>query len=300
MKQHTLNREFTFRGKGLHTGLLINARFLPAGVNTGITICRTDLPGRPVYKAVADYVSATERGTVLENGNWRVSTVEHALSALYAMGVDNCLIEVDAPEFPILDGSAKYFVEAIQQAGLQEQEAEQQVFVVREKLEFQKGDSKIVISPDESYSVEVHIGFPSPVLNKQSASLDSLTEYPSAIAPARTFVFLREIQPLLQMGLIKGGDLKNAIVIYDRPMTQHQFDEIADTLNQPRQDAANIGYLCPLSFDNEPARHKLLDIIGDLSLVGVRLQGRVIAYHPGHGVNTAFAKQLRQMIKKEN
>lgn len=299
MRQHTISSEFSFTGKGLHTGLEIHARFLPAEENSGVRIARTDLPGCPTFEAVADYVSATERGTVLEHCEWKVSTVEHALSALYAMGVDNCLIEVDAPEIPILDGSAKYFVEAIERVGLREQQAEQKIWTVHHKMEFEKGDSKIVILPDDTYSVDVHIGFPSPVLNNQFASLDSLTDYPKEIASARTFVFLREIQPLLKMGLIKGGDLQNAIVIYDEPMSQESFDQIADMLNQPRQDAAKTGYLCDLNFSNEPARHKLLDVIGDLSLIGVRLQGKIIATRPGHGVNTTFAKQLRREVKRQ-
>ena len=299
MKQHTINSEFSFTGKGLHTGLNITARFLPAEDNTGVRLCRVDLPDRPCYEALADYVTATERGTVLQQGEWKVSTVEHALSALYAMGVDNCLIEVDAPEMPILDGSAKYYVEAIEKVGLKEQTAEQKVFVVRRRMEFDnKNGSKIVLLPDDEYSLDVHIGFQSMILNNQFASLESLGDYGLEIASARTFVFLREIQPLLQMGLIKGGDLKNAIVIYDEPLAQDVFDEIADRMGQPRQDASKLGYLCTLNYDNEPARHKLLDLIGDLSLLGYRIQGRVIATRPGHGINTAFCRQLRQELKR--
>lgn len=298
MKQHTLNEGFVLSGKGLHTGLTVTARFLPAAENTGVRICRTDLPDRPAYEAIADYVSATERGTVLQNGDWRVSTVEHALSALYAKGVDNCLIEVDAPEIPILDGSAKYFIEAIERVGLREQEATQKVFVVKQKIELTQGESKIVLLPDDTYSLDVHIGFRSLVLCNQFASLDSLADYPAQIASARTFVFLREIRMLLQRGLIKGGDLQNAVVIYDEPVTQDELDALADMLGQPHRDAAQTGYLCPLLFDNEPARHKLLDIIGDLALAGVRIQGKVIATRPGHGVNTAFAKQLRREWKR--
>lgn len=300
MKQKTLNDSFAFTGKGLHTGLSINAVFLPAPENTGIRLCRTDLPEKPCYEALADYVSATERGTVLQNGDWKISTVEHALSALYAMGVDNCLIELDAPEMPILDGSAKYFVEAIQRVGLKEQDAEQKVFVVRRKMVFTnpETDSKIVLLPDDEYSVDVHISFPSEVLRNQYASLETLADYPSQIAAARTFCFVREVQYLLGRGLIKGGDLQNAVVIYDQPMTQDAFDTLAQQLGQPCQQASQLGYLCRLNFDNEPARHKLLDLIGDLSLLGCRIQGKIIATRPGHASNTMLCKQLRKEIRR--
>lgn len=302
MKQNTLKDSFSFSGKGLHTGLNINAVFLPAPENTGIRICRVDLPEKPCYQATAEYVSATERGTVLQNGEWKISTVEHALSALYAMGVDNCLIEVDAPEMPILDGSAKYFTEAIQRVGLQEQDAEQNIFVVRRKMVFenQETGSKIVLLPDDEYSVDVHIGFPSEVLKNQFASLESLNDYPAEIAPARTFCFLREVQFLLGKGLIKGGDLQNAVVIYDQPMPQNDFDILAEQLGQPKQNADKLGYLCQLNYDNEPARHKLLDLIGDLSLLGCRIQGKIIATRPGHTSNTLFCKQLRKEIKRSD
>lgn len=302
MKQKTIKESFTFTGKGLHTGLIIDAVFLPAPSNSGIRICRVDLPDKPCYEASAEYVSATERGTVLQNGDWKISTVEHALSALYAMGVDNCLIELNAPEMPILDGSARFFVEAIQRVGLQEQDAEQKVFVVRKKITFenQETGSKIVLLPDDEYSVDVHISFPSAVLQNQYASLETLADYPSEIAPARTFCFVREVQFLLNRGLIKGGDLQNAVVIYDQPMTQEEFDTLAQQLGQPCQQAAQLGYLCKLNYDNEPARHKLLDLIGDLSLLGCRIQGKIIATRPGHTSNTLFCKQLHKEIRRSD
>ena len=297
MQQHTLHTSFCLAGKGLHTGLIIHACFLPAPVGTGVRICRTDLPGQPCYEALADYVSTTERGTVLENGAWRVSTVEHALSALYALGVSNCLIELDAPEMPILDGSARPFAEAVLHAGIDEQPAPRKRFAVKQTVTFDNGHgSSITLTPADSFSLEVGIGFPSPVLGSQSAGLDSLEDYAGAIAPARTFVFLREVQPLLQMGLIKGGDLQNAVVIYDQPLEQTELDRMADTMHQPRLDAARLGYLTPLLFDNEPARHKLLDLIGDLSLLGAAIQGKVTAVRPGHSINTAFCRQLRQLM----
>lgn len=298
MKQHTLKAPFSFEGKGLHTGLFIHANFLPAEENTGIRICRTDLDGRPTYEAVADYVTATERGTVLERGAWKVSTVEHALSALYAMGVDNCLIEVDGPEMPILDGSARYYVQAIQQVGLQEQNAEQKVFVVTEPIEYlSERGNKMLILPCDHYEAEVTITYTSSsVLPEQKAELNHLGDYTREIASARTFCFVREIEPLLRMGLIKGGDLQNALVIYETPMSQEGLNYMTDKLGQPRLDATKLGYLSPLNYPNEPARHKLLDIIGDMSLVGCRIQGKIIALRPGHTFNTQCAKRLRQLV----
>ena len=298
MKQHTLKSSFSFESKGLHTGLYIHATFLPAEENTGIRICRTDLEGRPTYEAVADYVTATERGTVLERGAWKVSTVEHALSALYALGVDNCLIEVDGPEMPILDGSAKFYIKAIQEVGLQEQAAEQKVFVVTQPIEYiSEHGNKMQILPSDKYEVEVTIAYPSSsFLREQKAELNNLSDYIREISSARTFCFVREIEPLLRMGLIKGGDLQNALVIYETPMSQEGLDYMTDKLGQPRLNATKLGYLSPLNYQNEPARHKLLDIIGDMSLVGCRIQGKVIALRPGHTFNTQCAKQLRNKI----
>lgn len=297
MKQRTLKSSFSFESKGLHTGLYIHATFLPAEENTGIRICRTDLEGRPTYEAVADYVTATERGTVLERGAWKVSTVEHALSALYALGVDNCLIEVDGPEMPILDGSAKYYVQAIQKVGLQEQEAEQKVFVVKEPIEYiSERGNKMLILPSDKYEVEVTITYPTGLLREQKAELYNLAEYSREISSARTFCFVREIEPLLRMGLIKGGDLQNALVIYETPMSQEGLDYMTDKLGQPRLDATKLGYLSPLNYPNEPSRHKLLDIIGDMSLVGCYIQGKIMALRPGHTFNTQCAKQLRNKI----
>ena len=242
-------------------------------------------------------MTATERGTVLERGAWKVSTVEHALSALYAMGVDNCLIEVDGPEMPILDGSAKYYVQAIQKVGLQEQEAEQKVFVVTEPIEYlSERGSKMLILPSNHYEAEVTITYPTGLLREQKAELYDLAEYSREISSARTFCFVREIEPLLRMGLIKGGDLQNALVIYETPMSQEGLDYMTDKLGQPRLDANKLGYLSPLNYPNEPSRHKLLDLIGDMSLVGCRIQGKIIALRPGHTFNTQCAKRLRNVV----
>lgn len=300
MKQHTIKSEFTLRSVGLHTGLDVTATFLPAPANTGVWLRRVDLPNKPCYQALADYVSATERGTVLEHGRWKVSTVEHALSALYALGVDNCIIEVNAPEMPILDGSARYFVREIQRVGLEEQDAEQQVYVIQEPIEYiSEHGNRMRIEPCDHYEVDVTIAFQSNILREQHATLTNLNDYPREIAAARTFCFVREIEPLLRVGLIKGGDLKNALVIYETEMSQEGMDYFCDKMGQPHMDATKLGYLSPLNYLNEPARHKLLDVIGDISLLGLRLQGRVIAVKPGHTFNTQCIRRLRNQILSE-
>lgn len=300
MKQHTLKAPFSFESKGLHTGLYIHATFSPAPANTGVRICRSDLAGRPTYEAIADYVTATERGTVLEHGAWKVSTVEHALSALYAMGVDNCLIEVDAPEMPILDGSAKLYIQAIEEVGLLEQEAEQKVYVVTEPIEYMsERGNKMVILPCDHYEAGVTITYDSGILREQSAEIHNLADYKRELSAARTFCFVREIEPLLRMGLIKGGDLQNALVIYETPMSQEGLDYMTDKLGQPRLDANKLGYLSPLNYPNEPARHKLLDLIGDMALLGCRIQGKIAALRPGHTFNTQCCRRLRNKVKTE-
>lgn len=300
MKQHTIKSEFTLRSVGLHTGLDVTATFLPAPANTGVWLRRVDLPNKPCYQALADYVSATERGTVLEHGRWKVSTVEHALSALYALGVDNCIIEVNAPEMPILDGSARYFVREIQRVGLEEQDAEQQVYVIQEPIEYiSEHGNRMRIEPCDHYEVDVTIAFQSNILREQHATLTNLNDYPREVAAARTFCFVREIEPLLRVGLIKGGDLKNALVIYETEMSQEGMDYFCDKMGQPHMDATKLGYLSPLNYLNEPARHKLLDVIGDISLLGLRLQGRVIAVKPGHTFNTQCIRRLRNQILSE-
>lgn len=299
--QSTIKQAFTLTGKGLHSGLEIALTFNPAPENHGIKIKRVDMPEEPAMDAVAEYVTETTRGTVLKKGEMQVSTVEHALSALYAFGIDNCLLEVNAPEFPILDGSAKYYVEQIQEVGIEEQQAEKEYFIVRKKIEYSVPETgaKITILPDDEFSVDVHIGFDSSVLSNQFASLSSLSDYATEIAKARTFVFVREIEQLVKLNLIKGGDLKNAIVIYDKQVSQEDFDNLADLMHQPHQDASKLGYLNGgVKFPNEPARHKLLDIIGDLSLIGRPIKGKVIATYPGHKINTDLAKQIRKDIKK--
>ena len=302
-KQKTINKSFSFQGKGLHTGLNINLTFLPANDNHGIKIKRIDLPEQPVMDAVADYVGQTQRGTILKNMDFQVSTIEHAMASLYALGIDNCLLEVNAPEFPILDGSAKLYVDKILETGLQEQLSDREYFVVKEKIEYTNPEtgSHIMVIPDENFSVNVQIGFKSSLLKNQYASLGNLKEFVAEVSAARTFVFVREIKPLIKMNLIKGGDLKNAVVIYDELISQDSMDRLTEKLGQNHIDASKLGYLSgELKYENEPARHKLIDVIGDLALVGRQIIGKIVAVHPGHKTNTELAKLIRKEMLKEN
>ncbi len=303
MNQKTLNGEFTLTGKGLHTGLEIEARFLPAPDNHGYKFKRVDLEGQPVIDALAENVVATNRGTVIAKGEAKVSTIEHAMAALYAAGVDNVLIEVNAPEMPILDGSARFYSEEIARVGLADQKADKDFFYIKSKIEVrdEATGSSILVLPDDEFSADVKIDFDSVVLNNQFATLENMDRFASDIAASRTFVFVREIEPLVKGNLIKGGDLDNAIVIYDTPMEQAELDRLADLMNVPRKDVSEFGYINdnPLTSENEPARHKLLDLIGDIALIGRPLKGRVIATRPGHSINTTFAKKIRKEIKHQ-
>ena len=268
-KQKTLATSFSMQGKGLHTGLDIQITFHPAPENHGYKIKRVDLEGEPVIDAVAENVAGTQRGTVLSKNGIQVSTIEHAMAALYAYEIDNCLIEVNAPEFPILDGSSHFFSEEIQKAGVVEQNAPKDYYIVKHKIEVKDEEtgSSLIILPDDKFSVNVLISFNSPVLSNQFATLNDLSEFPTELAASRTFVFVREVEMLLQNNLIKGGDLDNAIVIYDQKVSQEVLDNLADKLSIPHKDVQDLGYINnkPLVFDNEPARHKLIDVIGDLA-----------------------------------
>ena len=301
-KQKTLNGSFSLFGKGLHTGLSLTVTFNPAPENHGYKIQRIDLPGEPIIDAVAENVTETTRGTVLTKGEARVSTVEHAMAALFALGIDNCLMQVNGPEFPILDGSAKLYVENIERIGLKEQNAEKNVFVIKSKIEIKDENTgnSIIILPDENFSLNVLVHYESGILYNQYATLEDMNDFKEEIASSRTFVFVRELEPLLHLGLIKGGDLDNAIVIYEREMPQDKYDQLADVLGVPHMDAKKLGYLNhkPLVWNNEPARHKLLDIIGDLALIGKPLQGRIIATCPGHTINNKFARAMRKIIRE--
>ncbi len=279
------------------------ARFLPAPDNHGYKFKRVDLEGQPEIDALAENVVATNRGTVIAKGDARVSTIEHAMAALYAAGVDNVLIEVNAPEMPILAGSARYYCEAIARVGLADQKADKDFFYIKSKIEVrdEATGSSILVLPDDEFSADVKIAFDSVYLNNQFATLDTMDRFGAEIASSRTFVFVREIEPLVKGNLIKGGDLDNAIVIYDTPMAQSELDRLADLMNVPRKDVSEFGYIndTPLTNENEPARHKLLDLIGDIALIGRPLKGRVIATRPGHSINTAFAKKIRREIKHQ-
>lgn len=303
MKQRTLKESFKVNGKGLHTGLMIEATFLPAPENHGYKFQRLDMEGQPVIDALAEYVSATTRGTVISKGDLRISTIEHALAALYAAGIDNCLIQLNAPELPILDGSAKVYCEKIIEAGIEEQNADKDFYVVKQKIEVRDdtSGSSIVVLPDDEFSIDTMVSFDSPVLTNQYASLDKLDDFSREIGASRTFVFVREVEPLVKGNLIKGGDLDNAIVIYDSPMQQEELDRLADLMGVPHKNVTEFGYIndFPLLADNEPARHKLLDVMGDIALIGRPMRGKVIATRPGHSINTTFAKKIRKEIKHQ-
>ena len=277
-KQRTLKGSFSLFGKGLHTGLNLTVTFNPAPENSGYRIQRIDVEGQPIIEAIAEKVVDTQRGTVVASGDVRVGTIEHGMAALYALGIDNCLIQVNGPEFPILDGSASQYVEKIREVGIQEQNAQKDYYIIRKKIEVKddKTGSCITILPDEQFSIT------------------------AKIAPARTFVFVRDIVPLLEANLIKGGDLDNSIVIYEQEVPQDKLDQLADLLKVPHIDASKIGYIQnkPLTWENECTRHNLLDIIGDMALIGRPIKGRIIATRPGHTVNNRFARQMRKEIRK--
>ena len=302
MKQKTLKGSFSLFGKGLHTGLNLTVTFNPAPENTGYKIQRIDLEGEPIIDAIAENVVDTQRGTVLGKGDAKVSTVEHGLSALYAFGIDNCLIQVNGPEFPILDGSAIQYVDKIKEVGIEEQNAPKDWYVIRKKIEVkdEKTGSCITILPDEAFSITAMCSFESKFISSQFATLDDPQKYATEIASARTFVFVRDIEPLLQANLIKGGDLDNAIVIYERQTTEERLDMLADMLGVEHRDATELGYIQhkPLQWDNECTRHKLLDIIGDMALIGKPIKGRIIATRPGHTINNKFARLMRKEIRK--
>lgn len=253
--------------------------------------------------ALAENVVETTRGTVIGRGSAKVSTVEHALAALYAAGIDNCLIEVNAPELPILDGSAIEYATKIDEVGIEEQNEDKNFYIVKQKLEVvdEETGASIVVLPFDSFRIDAMIEFKSPIIPNQFASLSSLSRFKEDIAASRTFVFVREIEPLVKANLIKGGDLDNALVVYDQPMEQDYLDKLADLMGVPHKHVSELGYISniPLAYENEPARHKLMDVLGDLALIGRPLKGYVIATKPGHGINTTFAKRVRREIKHQ-
>ncbi len=299
-KQTTLGGGFTLSGKGLHTGLPLTVTFCPAPENHGYKIQRTDLPGQPIIDAVADNVVETTRGTVVQQGDARCSTIEHAMAALFALGVDNCLLQVDGPEVPILDGSAEIYVENIRRVGIVEQDADARYLELDGEVHVEDAATGSALSmvPAQDFQVTAHISFSGRALSDQTARLDDMGNFGTEIAAARTFCFVREVEMLLAAGLIKGGDLDNAIVIYENEKSQADLDRLADAIGAPHRDAHELGFLQtkPLVWDNEPARHKLLDIIGDMALVGCRLRGHITANRPGHTINNRFARALRERV----
>ncbi len=299
-KQKTIQSAVSLSGIGLHTGVNVTVTFKPAEENFGRCFQRIDLPNKPFIHALAENVVDTSRSTVLEENGIRVGTVEHILSACYGLGIDNLLIEIDAQESPILDGSARYFAEALLKTGILEQKADKEFFIIKNNIQYSDEDKGISLMtfPDDNFSMNVMIDYRSSVLGNQYAVMLSLDEYIEQIAPSKTFVFLRELELLLKNNLVKGGSLDNALVIIDRQVSQEEVDHLADLFNKPRVQAKTQGILndYDLIFPNEPARHKLLDLLGDLALVGMPIKGKILAMRPGHAANVEFAKRIRQAM----
>ncbi|HEY4205453.1 MAG TPA: bifunctional UDP-3-O-[3-hydroxymyristoyl] N-acetylglucosamine deacetylase/3-hydroxyacyl-ACP dehydratase [Puia sp.] len=301
-KQHTLASIASISGTGLHTGIKVNMTLKPANPGFGYQFQRVDLPGQPIIKADCDLVTDTSRGTTLEEHGAKVSTVEHILAALVGLGVDNCLLELDGPEIPIIDGSSEPFVEIIEKAGVQEQDAAKAWYSIDTNIPFydEKKRVEMVVMPAMEYKVTTLIDFNSPVLGTQHARLKTMREFKSEIAPCRTFCFLHELEMLLDHNLIKGGDINNAIVVVDKPVTAEEMARLAKVFKRDKIEIKSEGYLnnLELRFPNEPARHKLLDVIGDLALIGYPIKGHIIANRPGHSSNVEFAKKIKQYIRK--
>ena len=301
-KQHTIGKPVTISGTGLHTGILADLTLQPANPGFGLQFKRTDLADQPIIKADCDLVTDTSRGTTLESNGAKISTVEHVLAALVGMGIDNCLIEVTGPEIPIMDGSSAPFVELIEKAGIHEQDAAKTWYSIDENIFHYDEEKRVemVLLPALDYQITTLIDFNSPVLGTQHAGLKTIKDFRTEIAPCRTFCFLHELEALLDNDLIKGGDINNAIVVVDRPVTDDEMSRLAKVFKREKIEVKSEGYLnnLELRFPNEPARHKLLDIVGDLALIGYPIKGRIIANRPGHSSNVAFAKKIKQYIKK--
>ncbi|MBL4623795.1 MAG: bifunctional UDP-3-O-[3-hydroxymyristoyl] N-acetylglucosamine deacetylase/3-hydroxyacyl-ACP dehydratase [Flavobacteriales bacterium] len=302
-KQKTINQDISISGIGLHTGSHINMTIKPAPENHWFVFKRIDLPEQPTIDANVDYVTTTQRGTTLEQNGAEINTTEHVLAALVGMGVDNALIEIDGPEIPILDGSAKQYVNAIEAVGIKEQDAEKNYLVIKENLTFEDAEKHVemLIVPQDEFRLTVMVDYKSPLLGTQHASMYHMGEFKDEIASCRTFVFLREVEALFKAGLIKGGDVDNAIVMVDEEVSAERLQELQTLFNKPEIKIEGIGYLnnLELRFRNEPARHKLLDIVGDLALVGQPIKGHVLAGRPGHAANVAFAKVIKKYFKKD-
>lgn len=300
--QHTLKGSVSMPGVGLHTGEAVTMTMKPANPGYGIRFQRVDLPDKPIVKADCDYVVDTSRGTTLEHNGARVSTVEHTLAALVGMGIDNVLIELDGPEVPIMDGSSKEFIEAIESVGVQIQDAKRIVYTIDSNIHFYDPVKNVdmLAVPSNEYQITTLIDFNSPVLGTQHATLKHIAEFKDEVGPCRTFCFLHELEYLLDNNLIKGGDLNNAIVVVDKVVSQGELDRLSEVFNQKNIQVKQEGILnnIQLRFPNEPARHKLLDVVGDLALIGYNIKAHIIASRPGHASNVEFAKKIKQFIKK--
>ncbi len=303
VKQHTIAREVSLTGVGLHTGKEVTLTFKPASINRGFVFVRVDLEGNPMIEADANYVVNTQRGTNLEKKGVKIQTSEHVLAALVGMDLDNVIIEMDASEPPIMDGSSKEFVAVLEKAGFVEQEAEREEFVIKDVISYidEESGSEITVIPSDEYQVTAMVDFGTKVLGTQNATLKHISDFKDEVADARTFSFLHELEMLLEHGLIKGGDLNNAIVYVDKKLSPETMEKLKVAFKKDSISIKPNGILdnLTLHYPNEAARHKLLDVIGDLALVGTRIRGKVIANKPGHFVNTQFAKKLAKMIKIE-
>ena len=302
-KQQTIKKPVSLKGVGIHTGKEVNLTFKPAIENFGYCFCRTDLPKKPIIEANINYVVNTKRGTNLDKNGVKIKTSEHVLAALVGMEIDNVLIELDASEPPIMDGSSKFFVEALQKAGLKQQKTERNEYVVKDVISYydEKSGSDIKVIPSNHYEVNVMVDYGDKVVGTQNATMKDLSKFNDEFANARTFSFLHEIEMLLDNGLIKGGDLNNAIVYVDKELSKNTMSKLNKAFNTDNLSVQSNGILdnLVLHYPNEAARHKLLDVVGDLALLGTRIKGKVIANKPGHFVNTMFTKHLASVIKNE-
>lgn len=302
-KQKTIKEKVSLSGVGIHTGKTVNMTIKPAPINHGFAFSRIDLEGAPIIEAKAEYVVNTQRGTNLEKNGVQIQTSEHVLAAAVGLDIDNLLIELDSPEPPIMDGSSKYFVEALERAGIEDQDAEIEEYVVKEIISFKDEitGSEIILMPSDNYEITTMVDFGTKILGTQNATLDKISDFKQEIADARTFSFLHEIEMLLENDLIKGGDLNNAIVYVDKELSSRTMEKLKKAFKKENISIKPNGILdnLTLHWANEAARHKLLDVIGDLALVGVRIKGKIIANKPGHLINTQFAKKLAKIIKLE-
>jgi UDP-3-O-[3-hydroxymyristoyl] N-acetylglucosamine deacetylase/3-hydroxyacyl-[acyl-carrier-protein] dehydratase len=300
--QHTIKEEVVISGAGIHTGQSVTMRIKPAEPNTGINFQRTDLPGKPIVKADADNVIETNRSTTIEHNGARVGTIEHMMAALTGMQIDNVLVEIDGEEVPILDGSSQLFIEHFSKAGIKKQDAAKIYYNIQHNISFVDDEKKVemVALPYDGYRINTLIDFNSPVLGTQHADLRNITDFKKEIAPSRTFCFFHELELLIANDLIKGGDINNAIVVVDKPVTKDQVERISKIFHKGDVKVSEAGILnnLTLRFPNEPARHKLLDVVGDLALVGYPFKAHIIANRPGHSSNIKFAKKIKEHIKK--